>query len=373
MRKFLSDRYPLSMRIAFILLSLILFFHAVTAARDFLYPIVLAILFGYLLYPAACFFEKHGTPRILANLLSLLLFLVVVGAALFFIYKQAGGFMDDFPVYKLKALANIDRLENAIEKNFGVSDLRLVDFIRIRVRHLFDVGNTMMNRAFTSTAGTVFRLGVLPVFIFLFLFYRTKLAIFILKLVPPEKKLRTIRVLKEFARVVPRYMGGVSTVVLILAVINSSGLLIVGVDHAIVFGVISAICNFIPYFGTLIGGFFPFMFALLTGDTFMLAARVLVFYIIIQFIENNILTPNIVGNSLRLNPMVIILGIIGGGMVWGIPGMFAIVPLLAMINILGEHFTRLQPYSYFLGVKGTRKHSITITNIRRFIRRFQRH
>ncbi len=364
-------RYPLTMRITFLLLALILFFHAVTAAREFLYPIVLGVLFGYLLYPAARFFEKHGAPRILANLVSIVLFLLIVGAGLFFIYKQAGGFIDDFPVYKLKALANIDRLESAIEKRFGVSDLRLVDFIRIRVRHLFDVGNTMLNRAFTSTAGTLFRLGILPVFIFLFLFYRTKLAVFILKLVPPENRLQAVIILREFSNVVPKYMGGVSTVVFLLAIINSTGLLIVGVDHAIVFGVISALCNFIPYFGTLIGGFFPFMFTLLTADTFMLPARVIVFYVIIQFIENNILTPNIVGSSLRLNPMVIILGIIGGGMVWGIPGMFAIVPLLAMVNILGEHVTRLRPYAYLLGVKGARKHSITIANLKRFFSRLK--
>ncbi len=365
----LVNRYSLSMRISFFLLAWILFLYAVIEAREFLYPLVLGVLFGYLLYPAARFFEKHGAPRILANLLSILIFLFIVGAGMFFIYKQAGGFIDDFPVYKLKALANIDRLENAIEKNFGVSDLRLVDFIRIRVRHFFDVGNSVLNRAFTSTAGTLFRLGILPVFIFLFLFYRTKLAIFILKLVPDENKLKAVKVLKEFASVVPKYMGGVSTVVLILAVINSAGLLIVGVEHAIVFGVISAICNFVPYFGTLIGGFFPFTFTLLTADSFMMPARVIVFYVIIQFIENNILTPNIVGSSLRLNPMVIILGIIGGGMIWGIPGMFAIVPLLAMLNILGEHFRTLKPYSYLLGVKGARKHSITISNIRRFFGR----
>ncbi len=360
------------MRITFFLLAVILFFHAIIAAKDFLYPIVLGVLFGYLLYPASCFFEKHGAPRILANLLSILIFLLIVGAGLFFIYKQAGGFIDDFPIYKLKALSNIDRLENAIEKRFGLSDLRLVDFIRNRVRHLFDVGNTMMNRTFTSTAGTLFRLGILPVFIFLFLFYRTKLAIFILKLVPSENKVKAIKILKEFSTVVPSYMGGVSTVVLILAVINSSGLLIVGVDHAIVFGVISAMCNFIPYFGTLIGALFPFTFVMLTSDSPIQPAQVIILYAIIQFVENNILTPNIVGNSLRLNPMVIIIGIVAGGMVWGIPGMFVIVPLLAMVNILGEHLVRLQPYSYLLGVKGARKHSITIGNIRRFFQRLKR-
>ena len=123
---------------------------------------------------------------------------------------------------------------------------------------MFDVGNTMMNKAFTSTAGTIFRLGILPVFIFLFLFYRTKLAIFILKLVPHENKLKAVRVLKEFARVVPSYMGGVSMVVLILAIINSSGLLIIGVDHAIVFGDYFGPVQFYSIFRNSYRCIFPF-------------------------------------------------------------------------------------------------------------------
>jgi predicted PurR-regulated permease PerM len=88
---------------------------------------------------------------------------------------------------------------------------------------------------------------------------------------------------------------------------------------------------------------------------------------IINTIENNILTPNIVGSSLRLNPMMIIIGIIGAGMVWGLPGMFAIVPLLAMFNIVMESVPRLHPYSFILGETGTRRHSLTFRNIRAFL------
>lgn len=366
------SKYPLSMRITFMLLSVILFFYAIIEAREFLYPIVLGVLFGYLLYPVAEFFEKKGLPRILANFFSILLFLVVAFFIILLAYRQALGVFDNFPLYKQMALSNIDRLEKFAEEQFGLRDLGLVEFVRIRVKFLFEAGNNVINKAFTATAGTIFRIGILPVYIFLFLFYRTKLAAFILQMVPSSKKPVAINVLKAFSHVVPRYMGGVTLVVMILIVLNSTGLLIVGIDHAIFFGILSALCNFIPYFGTLIGGSIPFLFALLTGSTPMLALNVLILFGIIQFTENNILTPNIVGSSLNLNPMVIIIGIVAGGMVWGIPGMFAIVPLLAMANILSENVKNLQPYSFLLGIKGARKHAITIENIKRFYQTLQR-
>lgn len=366
----MKNNNPMTMRVSYFLLSVILFFYAIIAAKNFLFPIVLGLLFGYLLYPIAEFLEERRFPRILANLLSIIFFLVIVGAGLLLVYKQAGGLIDNFPAYRQEALLNIDKLESFIEEQFGLSDLRLVDLIRDRVKNIFEAGNNAVNVLFNFTTDTLFRVGILPVYIFLFLFYRTKLANFILKLVKKEKKLVAVSVLRQFSYVVPRYMGGVSTVVLILMFLNSTGLIIIGLDHAILFGIISALFNFIPYFGTLIGGAVPFLFALLTGDSGLLALRVLILFIIIQFTENNILTPNIVGNSLNLNPMVIIIGLIAGGMVWGIPGMFAVVPLLAMFNILAENIDRLKPYSFLLGMKGARKHAITVENIKKFISRF---
>ena len=153
-------------------------------------------------------------------------------------------------------------------------------------------------------------------------------------------------------------------------ILNSLGLYIIGFNHPLVFGIISGLFAFIPYFGILFGGILPFGFALLTGDSAILAIQVAILYLILNSIENNILTPNIVGSSLRLNPMMIILGIIGAGMVWGLPGMFSIVPLLAMFNIMSENVPKLHPYSFILGETGTRKHAITGENIRRFAKTF---
>jgi len=240
------NKYPLYVKFTIVLLLIILFFFAIIQAREFLYPIVLGVLFGYLVYPIVNYFEKKGVPRIPASLIGIAFFLFVVGFALVAIYKQAGNLLDNFPVYKLKALANIDSMETFIENEFGIADLRLADFLRSRVRFIFEAGNDVMNTVFSNITGAVFRLGILPVYMFLFLYYRTKLAYFIMKMVVRENRPIAIKVLSRFSSVVPRYMGGISTVVLIIMALNSLGLFFLGFEHPLVFGIVSGLFAFIP-------------------------------------------------------------------------------------------------------------------------------
>jgi predicted PurR-regulated permease PerM len=353
------------------MLAIVLFFYILITARLFLYPVALAVLFAYLLYPLANYLEKHRIPRILAILVSLILFFSILTGALLILYKRLGVFVSDLPNFRVKALSNIDILQDKIGEVFGISDFRLVDFLRARVAQLFDQSSNFINRAFTTTTGTLFRLAILPVFIFMLLFYRTKYAYFILKLVRQEKRLLTIRILREVSKVTSRYMGGIFTVILILCFLNSAGLILIDLKYPIVFGLIAAFFNFIPFFGTIIGYSLPFVFALLTGDSPNLALRVLVVFLIVQFTEHNILSPNIIGSYVQLNPFIIILGIIAGGLVWGLPGMFIVVPVLAAFRIIFVNVDSLKPYGYLLGTGGTRKHALTAENIRKFINRFR--
>jgi len=368
----LVSRFPSAQRFSFFLLAIILVFYILIAAKLFLYPVALGILFAYLLFPITNYLEKQKIPRIIAILISLILLLTVVSGAVLFIYKKIGGFVGDFPTFRSKALSNIDILESYLGQLFGISDLSLVDFLRARVANLFDAGSNFFNKAFSATTGTLFRLGILPVFIFLSLFYRTKFAMFILKLSPPDKRFVTLDILKGISKVTSRYMGGVFIVVFILCFLNSGVFILIGLKYAVVLGVIAAIWNFIPYFGTIIGFSFAFAFALLTGDSPNMALKVFLAYLFIQGTENYILTPNIVGHSVNLNPFIIILGLIAGGMVWGIAGMFVIVPTLAMIRVICEHVESLHPYVYLLGIKGARKHALTAENIKRFLTRYKK-
>lgn len=365
-------RLPSAQKFSFFLLSIILVFYVLITAKLFLYPIALAVLFAYLLYPLTNFLEKKRFPRILAILFSIILLLTIITVIALFVYRKLVVFVGDFPTFRVQAIIRIDEMEKTISSLFGISNLQLTDFLRSRVSGLFDAGSDVFNKAFTATTGTLFRLGILPVFIFMFLYYRTKFAWFIMKIVPREKQLLTLNVLREASKVASRYMGGIFTVVFVLCVINSLGLYLVGIRYAITLGVIAAIFNFIPYFGTIIGYTIPFLFALLTGDSAEPAFKVLLVFLIVQFMENNILTPNIVGNYVKINPFMIILGVIAGGMVWGLPGMFVVIPFLAILRIISEHIPTLHPYVYLLGTGGTRRHALTGENIRKFLNRIRK-
>ena len=364
-------KLPTAQKFSFFLLSIILVFYVLITAKMFLYPLALGVLFAYLLYPLTNYLEKKKFPRILAIIISIILLLTVITFTALFVYRKLGVFVGDFPTFRVKAISRIDELEKTISNLFGIADLQLAGFLRSRVSGMFDAGSNVFNKAFTATTGTLFRLGILPVFIFMFLYYRTKFAWFIMKIVPREKQMLTLNVLREASKVASRYMGGIFTVVFVLCIINSLGLYLVGIRYAITLGVIAAIFNFIPYFGTIIGYSIPFVFALLTGDSAEPAFKVLLVFLVVQFTENNILTPNIVGNYVKINPFMIILGVIAGGMVWGLAGMFVVIPFLAILRIISEHVPALHPYVYLLGTGGTRRHAITGENIRKFLNRIR--
>jgi predicted PurR-regulated permease PerM len=346
------------LKITVVLLFIILLLFALIQARNFLYPLFFAILLAYLLYPFANFMERHHFPRILANLISIIFAIVVVAGAVFFIYSQIIIFVQDFPTLKQQALTNVDTLEQWIENTFGVTSREQHDWVKERISDFFESGAQFFGDAFTATTSTLAKAGLMPVYIFFMLYYRNKFKNFILQMVPNEKHQKTEKILSDVSFVTERYMGGVFVVVLILCILNSIGLLIVGLKYAILLGVISALFNFIPYFGTLIGGIVPLLYTLVVSPTPEKALGVIIFFIIIQFIENNILTPNITGGNVQLNPFVTILSIIIGGMIWGIPGMFLIVPFLAMFKIFCEYVDGMQPYAYLLGIHGTEKHAL---------------
>src|SRR5690606_13234400 len=224
----------------------------------------------------------------------------------------------------------------------------------------FESSSNFMNTAFTATTGTAVKIGLIPVYIFFLLYYRNKFASFLLQLIPSTKHDKTTSILGQISQVTKKYMSGLFIVVLILCVLNSLGLFYVGVRYALLLEIISALFDFIPYFVTLIGGAVPLLFTLLMSDTPHKAIGVVILFLIIQFIENNILTPNIVGGNVKLNPFITILSIIIGGILWGVPGMIISVPVLGMFKMVCEHVSGLSPYAYILGTEGTERHAITL-------------
>jgi predicted PurR-regulated permease PerM len=360
--------YPFGFRLTFVMFSIGLTIYGLILAKDFLYPLCFGILLSYLLYPIVNFLEKKGVPRILAILAGILGCALVFTFIGIFIFKRINMFTDELPLFRQKMISHIERFQTYVNEDLGLPGDRLKDFL---LGHLMNLG-TQTEKIFSATTGTIFTILMQPVYIFLFLYYRTKFAYFILKITGRKNRPLVVSILKEIATVVTRYMLGVTTVVLILCIFNAAGYMIIGIQYPLLLGVVSALFSFIPYFGNFIGGSIPFLFALLTEDSLVYSLRVFIFVYIVHLLENNILSPNIVGNNVRINPFTIIIGLIMASMIWGLPGMLVIIPFLAMLKIIFKNIPAMQPYSYLLGMRGTRRHAITAENIRNFFGKFRK-
>jgi predicted PurR-regulated permease PerM len=359
-------QFPLILRITFMMLFVWLSYFILTEFRNYLAPLSLGILFAYLLFPLANFFEKHGLARILANLLAIIIGLSVIYGIGFFIYKQFGLFIEDWPGLKERAAENVNNMIASAANYIGDDSGNLKREANKIFDSIINHPDWDIQSAFGPTVFTLFTVLIMPVYIFFLLFYRNKFKNFILMLVPEGKHAVAYRIIDEINTLTVRYMTGMFIVVSILVVLNVTGFYIIGLKHALLLGILAAIMNFIPYYGTIIGYLFPLFMAIFVMDSPIFVFLVVIQFIIVQFTENNILTPNIVGSHVNLNPFMIILSITLGGFLWGLPGMIIAVPFAAMVRVLGENIDQLKPIGFLLGQTGVDEHSITKEKIRHF-------
>lgn len=348
-----------------------MFLLVVTLARNILIPLSVSFLFAYLLYPVVWRIERKGVPRIFSILIVILVVIALLTGIAIFFSVQLSNIHIDVASIKEKVLQKGDNIELFFEETFGINLNTMEYYLGKVVESLFSVFQSQFGNIFSATTTTLFQFFILPVFTFFILFYRTKAAYFILRLTGRERRTKTIKILREVTTVTTRYLGGIVAVVGILAVLNSFGLYVIGVPHAIVLGVGAAILNLIPYFGTLLGALIPLFYVLFAvPEPLSMALKVVLMFIIVQFLENNIITPNVVGGNVKLNPFTIIITLLIGNLVWGIAGMLIIVPFLAILKIIMRNIDSLKPFAYLISSKGLEKHSIS--NYRVFKKLFKK-
>jgi predicted PurR-regulated permease PerM len=342
----------------------LLFAFAVIAAliivKTLLVPLFWAILLAYLLYPLASRLEKSHVPRILTNFMVIIGAIVVIAAFGYVISLLIGHFTNSLPNLKENFVQNISQLRGAIKNLFGISSKQLEQIIN----NAFSTVE-FMGAFFTTTKNTLLAIGLIPVYTFLLLFYRNKFRNFISMLVQPEQEETVEKIANQAAHIVPRYLKGIFIVCIIMFGLNTLGYYILGVKFAVLMGIIAAIFSLIPYIGNIIGYGIVAIFVIAIQSP-ALAVGVVVQFAIVQFIENNILTPNITGSYVEINPLVIIFSLIAGGMIWGLPGLFMVIPYLAMLKIVCENVPGLKPIGFLLSTRGTERHTISIDSLKSF-------
>ena len=167
-------------RFAVVLLFMVLFIYALSEARLLLYPLVLAVLFSYLLYPFSSWLEKKGFPRIVANLTAILVVVAIIGTAIHIISSQVDSLAQRWPELKERADTNIDRISYSVSSLFGASPEEMKTWLSDQLKSASENKSVLTDTILPSTIGTIMAIGLIPVYVFLLLFYRNKLYSFVM-------------------------------------------------------------------------------------------------------------------------------------------------------------------------------------------------
>ncbi len=340
-----ATKLPVYTKLAQIILGLIGFFFILYIGQDILIPVSFALIIAILLNPIVEFLMRKGVHRILAiaiALLGMMLISVVVG---YFIVSQMARFSESFPQFKEKFTVLTQDVLNWVSETFNISKQKIDAYMKDAKKGID--GAAILGKTLGLLSG-LFVLFILPVYIFLILYYKPLFMEFIAQLFKKDDKGVVSEVLSETKGLIQSYLIGLSIEAVIVATMNSITLLIIGVQYAVLLGLIGALLNLIPYIGGLIAIALPMLVALATGDPSD-ALWVLLGYSLVQFIDNNLLVPRIVASKVKINAFISILVVLIGGALWGVPGMFLSIPFTAILKVIFDRIDSLKPFGLLLG------------------------
>lgn len=345
--------YNLTVKLLFLGLIITL----LKVAQPVLLPLAVAILFSFLLMPISQKLEDWKVPRGLAIVISLFVAVLVVAGLMYFFYSQILLFVNDWPELSKQMSAKIDKIYAFINEKFNYSEVEQKNWISERLQSAGSSAASYALGIFSATGSFIASIALLPIFIFFLTYYRDKYKHFVELMADDEEKAgKALEIIKKITRVSQKYLKGLFLVIVILSILNSTGFLLLGLRHAILFGVLLAMLNIIPYIGILIGSIFPIMMALITEDQIGIAIGVLGVTVFVQFLENNFITPNVVGSSVSINPFTAILGLTTSALIWGIIGMIIALPFIGMMKVAFDHIGPLKPWGYLMGEEKNYKH-----------------
>ena len=345
-------QYPFYIKSTVILLGIVLLVYILVTLRGILVPFSFALIIAILLNPLVNRFRKWGVGHIVSIILAMLVAVLIFGGVMYFLSSQIIGFSENLPALEAKFGTLLAQLQDWVQATFGISIAKQVELINEAV----DNSKGLVGQTVGTALGTVFVFLILPVYIFLLLLYKTLILNFLYESFAEENSKQVSDILNQTKTAIQSYMVGLLLEALVVAALNSTALLILGVKYAVLLGVIGAILNMIPYIGGLIAIALPLLIATVTKDGYSTQLGIIIAYLVIQFIDNNFLIPKIVSSKVQINALVSIVVVLLGAALWGVAGMFLCIPFVAILKIICDRVNGLKPLGKLLGDEIPTKH-----------------
>jgi predicted PurR-regulated permease PerM len=354
-------QYPFYIKSTVVLLGLVLLSISLSNLRDIISPIAFSLILAILLNPLVNRLQKKGLHKVVAISLALVLTLLIISGILYFISSQVMSFGDNLPALKTSFNQHFSQLQQWVASEMKVPIAKQQKVIT----EALNSSQALVGKTLGSALNTVGFFVLVPIYIFLLLYYKNLVLNFLHEVFAEENSDKVSEVLGETKTAIQSYMVGLLLEALVVAVMNVTALLLLGVQYAILLGVIGALLNMLPYIGGIVAIALPIIIATVTKDGFTTQLLIIAAYAVIQFIDNHFLVPLLVSSRVKINAFFSIVIVLLGGALWGVSGMFLSIPFLAILKIIFDRVPEMKPWGKLLGDEVPTRHKGQIWTKRR--------
>jgi predicted PurR-regulated permease PerM len=303
-------------------------------------PLLIAVAVVYLLNPLVSALERRGLPRVAGAGIVYVLFLCIVALVVSLLVpvvtRQVTSVIDHFPDYLADGQATIRRLASRFgqEPNFRLDAEQVREWLSAGENRQAVTRYLTGLRSVTNSVISGLIIIVLgPVMAFYLLVDLPRLRRGAMALVPPGRRGEIRGLMDRIGQAVGGFFRGQLLVALFVGVASSIGLWAIGLPFWLLVGMVAGVFNLVPLVGPFIGGGLAVIIALVSGQPLKAVWAALVL-LAVQQIDNHLISPNVMGRTVQLHPVVVMLALLVGASVAGLFGMLVIVPLVAVAKIV---------------------------------------
>ena len=347
-------RWPFYARLSMVLTSVVLLLFLLHEGKSIIIPLFFSMLIAFMLLPVTKWLERRRLSRTLAAMLSILLFVVFIAGVVFFLGQQIADFSKELPLLGARIQGWTKDIQQWVSMKYKLDYTHQIEYINKAGAGMANYASIIAQAFFLALTGFVIWTIFVFIFTFFMLTHRALLKRFITSLFSTRYQSRVTEVMSETRLLANSYISGLMIEMVIVAVLNCIMFLIFGIKYAFLLGILAAVLNIIPYLGIYTAAAIAGIITLSNGSPSHALTAVLIL-LGVHFIDANILLPRIVGARVKMNPLITIVAVLMGSMLWGIPGMFLFIPLAAMLKIIFERVEGLKPWAILMGTDETEK------------------
>nr|WP_294795446.1 AI-2E family transporter [uncultured Mucilaginibacter sp.] len=341
---------PFYIKLACVLFSLIAIGYLVIIAKEILSPIIFSCLFSILLLPVAQFFEfKLRFSRSAAAMVAVLLLLAFVGTVIYVIGSQLADLAKEWPDFQAQIKRSLWDFRGWVQDNFNVTRGKQLRVVNTATNKVLSPDTATVGATVLSVSGILLFLVFTFIYSFLFLLYRSLIMKFLESVFLKENNATVHAIVEQVQYIIRKYIIGILIQMAIMATVIGVAFSVMGVKYAILLGLLAGVFNVVPYIGILTVLVISAIVSLGTSPDSSQAVWVMSTVVIMHLVDSNVVLPLVVGSKVRINAFMTILGVVVGEMIWGIPGMFLSIPVIAVLKIIFDQVESLQPWGIILG------------------------